>query len=63
MTGRRGIIVNDYRCKPSGPLPVGLPSGWEIYTSYQSSVGAFSLFNKPLTLIKIIRRFQFFVKT
>lgn len=32
-------MVNDYRCKPLGSLPVDLPSGWEIYTSDQPNAG------------------------
>lgn len=56
MDGGGGSTVNDYHCKPLGSLPVGLPSKWEIYTSHQPDAGTFCLFNKPLTLIKIIRR-------
>lgn len=43
--GLMDSTVHDYRCKPPGSLPVGVPSGWTIYTSYYVRVGTFSLFN------------------
>lgn len=62
MNGGGGSIVNDYRCKPLGSSPVGLPSRWDIYTSRQPNAGTYCLFKEPVTLMKIIRRSWAFLK-